>query len=190
MELRSERLVLRPFTPADGPALHAYLGRPEVVRYEPYGPQDAAACDRLAAERADDARFVAAWLPGDAPGGTLVGHVYLAPDGPPQWRTWELGYVFHPAHGGRGYATEACRRVLDEVFADGAHRVVAHCDPRNERSWALLERLGMRREGHHLRAASFESDERGEPVWHDGYAYAVLAEEWVATSRGGRSPQV
>lgn len=168
--------MLGRFTPDDGPALHAYLSLPEVVRFEPYGPQDAAACDRLAAERAGDERFLAVRLSG---GGALVGNVYRAPDGPPEWRTWEIGYVLNPAFGGCGYATEAARRLVTHLFADrGAHRVVARCDPRNERSWALLERLGLRREGHFRQAASFADDERGEPVWHDAYAYAVLADEW------------
>lgn len=173
--LASERLVLRPFAAADGPALHAYLSQPDVVRFEPYGPQDAAACDRLARERADDDRFLAACTAD----GTLVGHVYLAPDGPEEWRTWEIGYVFNPAYGGLGYATEAARRVVTHLVADErAHRVVVHCDPRNERSWRLAERLGMRREGHFLQAVSFEDDEHGEPIWHDAYLYAVLADEW------------
>ena len=48
---------------------------------------------------------------------------------------------------GNGFATEACRALLRELFVDrSAHRVVAHCDPRSTRSWAHLERLGIRRE--------------------------------------------
>ena len=175
MDLTTERLTLRRFTGDDAPALHAYLSLAEVVRYEPYGPQDAVACERLANERSTDHRFLAACLPD----GTLVGHVYLAPDGPSEWRTWEVGYVFNPAFGGRGYATEAVRRVVGHLFADRrAHRVVVHCDPRNERSWRLAERIGMRREGHFLQAASFAHDELGEPIWHDAYLYALLADEW------------
>lgn len=97
--------------------------------------------------------------------------------------------MFHPDHWGRGYATEACRVLLDAVFDDGAHRVVAHCDPANARSWALLERLGMRREGHSLRAVAFGCDPEGGPVWRDEYTYAVLEEEWVSSPprRSGRS---
>lgn len=48
---------------------------------------------------------------------------------------------------GTGYATEASRALLRELFVDrSAHRVVAHCDPRSTRSCAHLERLGFRRE--------------------------------------------
>ena len=88
--------------------------------------------------------------------------------------------MFHPDHWGHGYATEACRALLDAVLEDGAHRVVAHCNPANVRSWALLERLGMRREGPAVRAAAFSRDPQGRPVWHDEYTYALLDEEWMA----------
>jgi len=32
-----------------------------------------------------------------------------------------------------------------------AHRIVAYCNPQNNSSWRLLERLDMRREGHFYR---------------------------------------
>lgn len=169
------RLRIRRFRPDDAPGLHAILSRPEAVRFEPYGVQDAAACERIARERATDPCFWAVERTGD---GVLLGTLYLAPAEDPAWATYEVGFVFHPDHWGRGYATEAARALLDHVFAGGAHRVVAHCDPRNAASWRLLERLGMRREGLHPRAASFATDDAGRPVWHDVVDYAVLAEEW------------
>lgn len=172
--MTSHTLVLRPFLASDADALHGYLSRPEAVRYEPYDPLDAHTCAQLAAERADDDRFVAVCLPD----GTLVGNLYRAPDGPPAWRTWEIGFVFHPDHWGNGYATRAVRLLLEDLFtARGAHRVVARCDPRNAPSWRLLERVGMRREGHLVRAATFRDDEQGRPVWHDVFEYALLEGE-------------
>jgi RimJ/RimL family protein N-acetyltransferase len=175
-EVRTPRLVLRRFSPDDGPGLHAVLRDPEVVRFEPYGPVDAAEAARLAAERADDPSFWAICLAE----GALVGNLYLHLEEPAAWRTYELGYVLGRDHWGHGYATEACLGLLDDVFAGGAHRVVAHCDLRNVASWRLLERLGMRREGEHRAATSFADDEAGRPIWTDGYAYAVLDEEWAA----------
>ena len=178
---RTERLVVRRFRPTDGPGLHAILSRPEAVRFEPYGVQDAAACERIARDRAADPCF---WAVERAADGVLLGTLYLAPAEDPAWATYEVGFVFHPDHWGRGYATEAARALLDHVFGDlGAHRVLAHCDPRNAASWRLLERLGMRREGLHRRAASFAADDAGRPVWHDVAVYAVLAEEWVRDPR-------
>ncbi|MGN8247247.1 GNAT family N-acetyltransferase [Cellulomonas soli] len=176
LPLTTRRLVLRPFRATDGPALHSMLSRPEAVRFEPYGVLGPVEADRLAAERTQDDRFLAVTLTD----GTFVGNLYVAPDGPPHWRTWQVGYVFHPGHWGHGYATEAVTALIDELVLDGAHRVVARCDPRNTRSWSLLDRVGLRREAHHRQAASFEDDEHGHPVWHDTFQYAVLAEEWRA----------
>ncbi|MGC3994989.1 MAG: GNAT family N-acetyltransferase [Propionicimonas sp.] len=167
------RLSVRRFLPTDGPGLHAYLSRPEAVAFEPYPVQSADACERLAAERARDPDFWAVCL-----GDVLIGNLYLHPEEPVAWRTWELGYVFHPDHWGRGYAHESAAALLDRCFAQGAHRVVAHCDPANPASWRLLERLGLRREGHLRQNASFASDAEGRPVWKDTYPYAVLASEW------------
>lgn len=178
MHAVTERLVLRPFTAAYGAALHAHLSLPEVVRFEPYGPYDRAGADAEAARRATDPQFVAVERSSD---GALVGHVFRARTGPEEWQTWSVGYAFHPAFGRRGYATEATRAVVDDcVRGHGAHRVTARCDPRNERSWRLLERAGMRREGHERRCASFATGPDGAAVWHDAYLYAVLAEEWPA----------
>lgn len=182
MHTTTPRLALRRFTADDGPALFDYLSRPDVVRFEPYGPLTRGEAIAEATRRAGDPRFVAVERSTD---GILVGHVFRAPDGPPEWRTWTVGYVFHPEHGGQGYATEATRAVVDDCFRDQhAHRVTARCDPRNAPSWRLLERLGLRREAHELECASFESGPDEQPVWHDAYLYAVLDREWPA----GRMP--
>jgi RimJ/RimL family protein N-acetyltransferase len=50
---------------------------------------------------------------------------------------------------------------------------VADTDPRNIASWTLLERLGMRREGHLRRSLWFKGQ------WVDEYLYGMLAEEWL-----------
>ncbi|MEV7974215.1 GNAT family protein [Cellulomonas sp. NPDC089187] len=176
MRTTTPRLTLRPFTTADAPALHAYLGDPEVVRFEPYGPLSAQEAETETQRRVDDPRFIAVERTEDR---VLIGHVYRSLTELAAWRTWTVGYVFNPEFGRRGYATEAVRAVIDDCFrVQGAHRLTAQCDPVNVRSWQLLERLGLRREGHELRSASFSTGPDGEPVWHDAYRYAVLAEEW------------
>lgn len=176
------RVVLRRFTPDDAPDLHAYLSQPAAVEFEPYGVLSADEAVRAATERAADERFVAVCL---ASTGRLIGNLYVAADGPAEWRTWEIGYVFNPLDWGNGYATESCRALLQELFVDrSAHRVVAHCDPRNMRSWALLERLGFRREAHLRSAATFAVDAAGRPVWHDAFAYGLLSDEWERADAG------
>ena len=59
----------------------------------------------------------------------------------------EIGYGLAPASRGKGVATEAARRLIDEALAFGATRVLALTAPANVASWRLLERIGFRRDG-------------------------------------------
>jgi RimJ/RimL family protein N-acetyltransferase len=53
-----------------------------------------------------------------------------------------LAYLFSPGVWGRGYAAEACSRVLQELFDRlGVRMIEATSDTRNTRSRRLLERL-------------------------------------------------
>jgi RimJ/RimL family protein N-acetyltransferase len=83
--------------------------------------------------------------------------------------------VMHPDHHGRGYATEAARAMLALGFATyRLHRIEARAEPRNSASTRVLEKLGMRLEGH-LRENEWV---RGE--WQSEVVYALLAREWRA----------
>ena len=178
----SERLLLRPFVGSDLAALAAIQARPEVARYlywEPRSEAEAAAAQerrlpqtRIAAE--GDALVLAVVL---RDFGTLVGDVVL------WWRSaehrqGEIGYVFHPDHAGRGYATEASLAALRLGFEDlGLHRIAARCDARNGASARVMERLGMRREAH------LRENEVVKGEWCDELVYALLEDEWATMAR-------
>ncbi len=86
----------------------------------------------------------------------------------------EIGWSFHPAAGGQGYATEAVGALVALCFGPlGLRRVYAGCFADNERSWRLMERIGMRREEHSL-ATRLHRDGR----WLDWMTYGLLAREW------------
>ncbi len=171
--METERLVIRRFRPEDGADLFDYLSREEVVRFEPYGVFSREEANQAAEGRSKNDSFWAVCL---KESGKLIGNVYFAKG---EFDTWELGYVFHSHYWGKGYAYEAARALLDDAFKkQGAHRIVAMCNPLNERSWRLLERLGMRREGHLRQSVWFKTDEKGHPIWNDTYEYGILAEEW------------
>ncbi|WP_438435257.1 GNAT family N-acetyltransferase [Gorillibacterium sp. sgz500922] len=180
IHLESERLAIRNFTPEDFYDLHEYLSQEEVLKYEPDGPSDLDNCRKMATERSQGEAFLAVTL---KESGKMIGHVYLGQTEPAHFRTWMIGYIFNPSFYGNGYATEACRRIMDHAFAEGnAHRIVAMCNTENAPSWRLLERLGMRREGHFKQEGYFRESADGQPIWHDAYQYAVLAEEWMQRS--------
>ena len=56
----------------------------------------------------------------------------------------------------------------------GVPFVFAAVDTRNDPSWQLMERLGMRREAHFIHA-NLEG-----PDWTDDSTYAMLEHEWYA----------
>ena len=74
-------------------------------------------------------------------------------------RQCDIGFTISTEHQGHGYATEAVRLLLNYLSPSGASTgPVPTCDPRNAASVALLERLGMRREGH-LRESTWAKGE-------------------------------
>jgi RimJ/RimL family protein N-acetyltransferase len=104
--------------------------------------------------------------------GVLIGDCGLKTEA--DGRQAEIGFTLSREHHGKGYASEAVSCLLDYAFGDlGLHRVVAITDHENEPSVALLERLGMRREGHFIQNAWFKGR------WTSEFLYAVLAGEWL-----------
>ena len=87
----------------------------------------------------------------------------------------EIGFTFNPEFSGRGFATKTVNAALGYGFTRlNLHRIMAAVDVRNEPSWRLLERVGMRREAH------FVHDNLVDGQWIDDYVYAMLEDEWHA----------
>lgn len=173
-QLETERLVIRRFKEEDWKDLYEYISDEEVVRYEPYQAFSIEASQNEAKSRAESPAFLAVCLKEN---NKLIGNIYFAKQ---EFKTWEIGYVFNRAYQGRGYATEAANAVIAYGFnTRGARRIVAMCNPLNTASWRLLERLGMRREGHLKQNIYFKKDEKGNPIWSDTYEYAILKDEYI-----------
>ena len=176
LKLETDRLELRRFSSSDWKDMYEYLSLEEVVKYEPYGIFTQDQCKEEAINRSEQEAFWAVCLKCD---NKLIGNVYFNQIEPKDLLTWEIGYVFNPSYYGKGYATEGCKKILEYGFKElKSRRIVAMCNPQNEPSWRLLERLNMRREGHLRKNIYFKCDEEGEPVWNDTYEYAILGEEW------------
>lgn len=143
----TERLVLRPFTIEDLDAVHAYQRLPEVARYMLWEPRDREQVSAVVAQMATETTL-------DADGdclclavvrdGTVIGQVEVVRRSAEQG---ELGYVFNPAHQGRGFATEAARAMLHVGFGHGMREIIARCSAGNDASANLMRRLGMRQTG-------------------------------------------
>jgi len=179
--IESERLVIRTLGLDDWADVFAYAADPEVMEFipeKPYTPEStmAFAADNPVVDGLPS-KFAVTLKPDGRLIGTLTLHLIS-----PRFRCREIGWVFHPAYYGQGYAGEAALALLRHAFAEGnVRRVVATCDPRNTASWRIMERLGFRREGHFLRDVRLV-----DGGWHDEYFYAILDEEWAARAGGGK----
>lgn len=88
-------------------------------------------------------------------------------------RQAEVGFTFNPDFHGQGLGSEAVAALMRfgfEIY--GLHRICGRCDARNEPSWKLMARLGMRREAHFREHAIFKGR------WDEEFHYAVLEDEW------------
>jgi RimJ/RimL family protein N-acetyltransferase len=178
LPIETSRLLLRPLRSGDLAALNAIQSREDVCRWLYWGPrsQDEVreALERqIAASRDRPADGVSLAVEPVATG-ELVGHVSLSV-GPPEHRQGEIGFLMHPDHQGRGYATEAAAAMLAVAFETySLHRVAGRLEPRNLGSARVLEKLGMRREAHLI------ENEWVKGEWQSELVYAVLAREWRA----------
>jgi [ribosomal protein S5]-alanine N-acetyltransferase len=178
VQLTSQRLVLRDLELGDWPAVHAYASRPEVYRFQPWGPSTPAEAQAFVSEAMAQAQHTPREMYQLAlltdPHEPLIGVGSLRMHSR-EHRQGELGYVLHSAAWGRGYATEAAQRLLEFGFVTlGLHRIFATCDPRNTASARVLEKLGMQREGQFRHAMMVRDG------WRDSLMYSVLDHEWRA----------
>lgn len=180
----TERLALRPLTPADAEHLHAYRSIPEVCRYVPFVPMTRAGIEErirgIWSNRTIEAEGDSLTLGAELiDSGVVIGDVILMFRSA-EHRGGEVGWVFHPDHAGRGYATEAAHALLHLAFDElGLHRVMARLDARNQASARLCTRLGMRQEAHLLQNEWFKGE------WSDELDFALLADEWRAQHPAG-----
>jgi RimJ/RimL family protein N-acetyltransferase len=165
--LAGPRVLLRPWRPADRAPFAAMNADPRVMAYFPQrldrSGSDAVA-DRIEQHFAEHG--FGPWaveLPGVAPFIGFAGLAvprFAAAFTPCVEIAWRLAYE----HWGRGYATEAARAALAHGFGPlGLAEVVSFTAAGNQRSRAVMARLGMRRdpaedfdhpalpEGHRLR---------------------------------------
>lgn len=180
LPVRTERLELREFRPVDFDALLPFHANPDNVLYVPFPPRTpadmATALDRKLAGTslaADGDHLDLAAVLHD---GTLVGDLVVFLHSV-EHDSVEVGWIFDPAHGGRGYATEAVRALFDLVFLGlQARRAVARVDERNTASSRLCDRIGMRLEARLIENEVFKGELANE------LNYALLRREWAGSA--------
>lgn len=145
MRIETERLLLRPPRLSDVTMLYAFLGDAEAMRHT-HVDRSLRQCRRRIAvhERRRRRDGCAPWTVITKHDGRIVGWGGLYEDPfDPGWGI-EVGYSFHPAAWGKGYATELVSAALD--VADNALQlpeVRAFARPENAASRRILAKFGF-----------------------------------------------
>ena len=150
VEIRTDRLLLRPATFDDVEAFHAIFSDAKAMAYWSTPPH----------KDMDETRSWVASMIGIGPSegedfviefdGRVIGKAGL-------YRFPEIGFILHPDAWGKGIASEALEAVCRRAFA--VHRlpcVEADVDPRNSASLRLLKGLG------------FQETRRASRTWNVG----------------------
>ena len=174
LPLETERLLLRDFRKGDVDAVQVYATDPEVYRYMTWGPNTLEVThdviDRNIARQANWPRSQLDLAVELKATGAMIGVISLHDA---DTDNSAFGYCYNRDYWGQGYGTEAAQAMAEIAFTRlGHHRIWATCDARNHGSYAIMEKLGMRREG------VLQKDTKAHDGWRDSYLYAILADEW------------
>ncbi|WP_158998725.1 GNAT family N-acetyltransferase [Pigmentibacter ruber] len=108
---------------------------------------------------------------------TIIGTVGLLPKHISSPYTYELGFVLSKEWWGKGIAIQSVQCLMKYAFENYTlERIEAFCVTENLKSWALLEKIGMLREG--TRRNFFYKDKS----FYDLYMYSILKNEWKEPS--------
>jgi len=178
MQLETERLILRDFLADDWLRVLEYQSDPLYLRYYEWTERTPESVQEFIGWFLDNQKQeprikfqLAVTLKSN---NLLIGNCGVRMDKAGAVQA-DIGYELDPKHWNHGYATEAASAMVDFGFSHfGVHRIWSWCIAGNVGSAHVLEKLGMRLEGH-LRENEFYKGR-----WWDTLIYAILADEWTA----------
>lgn len=137
--METERLILRPFTVHDLPAILALFGNKQTNTFLPWFPVENLDQAREFFEERYACTNGMAWAICKKEDNIPVGSINVKGSPP-----YDFGYALLPACWHQGIATEAAAAVLAEARKRGLPYVTATHDRRNPRSGAVMKKLGMK----------------------------------------------
>jgi [ribosomal protein S5]-alanine N-acetyltransferase len=176
MKLETERLVLREFVKEDWQRILEYQSDPLYLRYYEWVERTPEAVqefiDMFLENQKQEPRTKFQLAVVLKSSNRLIGNCGVRMDTINAHQT-DIGYELDPKYWNHGYATEAAHAIVGFGFSRfGVHRIWSWCIADNVGSAHVLEKLGMRLEGH-LRENEFYKGR-----WWDTLMYAILADEW------------
>ena len=173
--LQGERLLLRPFELSDAARVQALAGQRAIAEMTleiPYPYENGMAEQWISSHRPkfEEGKLAVFAITLHATG-EVVGAIGLTIAA--RFERAELGYWVGTPYWNKGYCTEAGRAVLSYGFkARGLHRIFATHFSRNSASGRVMQKLGMKHEGH-LRQHVRKWDR-----FEDMDLYGILQAEW------------
>ena len=145
IELKTERLTLRPYGLADFADVHEYAGDKDDIKYMLFLPNETEEDTRTFLKSVEEewAKDVPDYYEfGLILEGKLIGGVGLYME---DNRTKaELGWTLNKRFRGKGYVTEAAKAIMEYAKKEfKVTEIFAHCDTRNVPSANVMRRLGM-----------------------------------------------
>ena len=176
MKLETERLILRDFVKDDWQRVLEYQSVPLYLRYYEWTESTPEVAQEFVGwfldHQAQEPRIKYQLAVVLKSHNQLIGNCGIRMDKANALEA-DIGYELDPKHWHHGYATEAAHAIVDFGFSTfGLHRVWSWCVADNVGSAHVLEKLGMRLEGH-LRENEYYKDR-----WWDTLMYAILVDEW------------
>ena len=188
LKLQSERLNLAPYTPDDLDLSLRMFTDPEVLKYAGGAMSEAEIEANVPnwTRRGGDG-WIGIWTVSDRVTGEKYGSAALLPmpteepttdyslviPGQVPQADIEIGYFFKRSAWGVGYATEACRRLLEFAFRETPlEEVAATFDKNNVASRNVLEKAGFK--------------DRGTMLCYgkDGINFRITRDEWLQLQSG------
>jgi len=179
--LITPRIELRPFTMEDEALVYAIASDPETTRYLYYWA-------RLGMTVEQDTQRFLQYAVGGWQKTPVIDREYVLVrredgmaigDGSIQItgeKTAEIGWILLPAYRKKGYVTEMAQELLRFGFEKlQMQHIVASCDARNDASYRVMERLGMRHEETKFRVRPIKNE--GE-IPGDTLVYGITREDW------------
>jgi aminoglycoside 6'-N-acetyltransferase len=161
-DLRTERLVLRPFRSDDVEAIARYADDEDYRRY--LSPGHPGPKEFVAHNVGVDWSVERSWV--ITLDGVIVGSVFLGINSDDD--AAELACLVAPECWGRRIGLEACSAAIEHAFVElHLSKVVARADSRHEASLRLMTRLGMRSNGVARSLPDRGRDERVDEVIYE-----------------------
>jgi len=182
-QLHTERLLLRDIHYNDKQAIFDYRSDAEANKFQSWIPESPEEVEQFIGKNVKEFNYPESWyqvLITDKVTMAVIGDIGIHFFGDENLQV-ELGITLNKNCRGKGYAAEALEGLVGFLFNDlQKHRIMASVDPDNRASVRLMERIGLRKEGHLVKSLFWKNK------WVDDLIYAILREEWIKKQSSNR----